>query len=83
MIKEKIKDIIKIVNNFYNFLKELIYRIINKKELHVSKEIRNQRLNECKNCESYKHGRCIECGCFVKPKSKFIYEMCLKDKWLI
>ena len=74
-------NMLKYLKNFCNFLLELIHRIIHRKELYVSKEIREERLKQCRNCESYKHGRCMECGCFVKPKSKFIYEMCLKDKW--
>ena len=53
------------------------------KTLVVSDEIYNKRLEICKSCSKFdeKQNRCIECGCYLPAKAKFILDDCPLNKW--
>lgn len=52
------------------------------KNILVSKDKRDKRLNACKECDEYDGSRCNECGCFVKAKTWLTTELCLLGKWV-
>jgi Family of unknown function (DUF6171) len=41
----------------------------------------NRRLNICQGCESFKEGRCMLCGCFMKLKARLSTGSCPSGKW--
>lgn len=49
----------------------------------VSKEEQQKRLSICEECEFFEkvNGRCKQCGCFMKVKTKFNISECPVQKW--
>lgn len=47
----------------------------------VSKEERKNRLDICEECDKYKNGRCLECGCFLSFKTTLEAWHCPIKKW--
>lgn len=58
-----------------------VFDIIDPNQPRVSKNIRNDRLSICKQCERYSMGRCLECGCFMKLKTTLANASCPLHKW--
>jgi hypothetical protein len=69
--------------NLASFTFELIKNALETGALHVSDEVKNQRLEICRACEKYdpKQIRCIECGCFLEHKASFAIDSCPLKKW--
>jgi hypothetical protein len=71
--------------DFLQFIKYLFSK--DKKYIFVDKKTENERLNICKNCnlleKSCLGDRCGICGCFLKYKTKFVFEECPSEdkKW--
>jgi len=55
----------------------------NKTALLVSDETYNDRIEICKTCHKYDkiQHRCMECGCFLSGKARFVLEECPLKKW--
>ena len=64
----------------WDVMKESLF---NENTLLVSDEIYNERVEICKQCESYdeERNKCIECGCFLKQKARFALDSCPLKKW--
>ena len=69
--------------NFASFTFDLIKNALQTGALHVSDEVKNQRLEICRKCEKYdsEQVRCIECGCFLEHKTAFSIDSCPLEKW--
>jgi hypothetical protein len=69
--------------NLAEFSFELIKNALATGALHVSDEVKNQRLEICRKCEKYdsEQVRCIECGCFLEYKAQFSLDSCPLEKW--
>ncbi len=69
--------------NLAEFSFELIKKAVQTGALQVSDEIKNQRLEICRQCEKYdeKQVRCTECGCFLEGKASFSLDSCPLGKW--
>ena len=70
--------------NLAEFSFELIKNAVRTGALQVSEEIKNQRLEICRECDKYdaKQIRCIECGCFLENKASFSLDSCPLGKWV-
>lgn len=79
----------KIIRNFYWFIKHLIYF---KGDPKVSTSVKNDRLAICLNCPKLnkkgflvwlKGSRCGICGCFTEYKVRYKFEYCPDEppKW--
>ena len=70
--------------NLAEFSFELIKNAIQTGALQVSDEVKNQRLEICRNCDKYdaEQIRCIECGCFLQTKTSFSLDSCPLGKWI-
>jgi len=53
------------------------------KNLIVSEKLYNERIEICKSCPKFdkNQDRCIECGCYLPVKAKFIIDDCPLNKW--
>ena len=56
------------------------------KKIIASPEIQIERLKICNDCEFIRlknsmYKRCAECGCFLKPKTRLLYQSCPIGKW--
>ena len=76
--------ILLIVGSF--FIVQYFLIIIYDKKIIASPKIQMERLKICNSCEhillkNTLYKRCAECGCFLKPKTKLLYENCPIDKW--
>lgn len=82
------------INTFkkiFNFSKFLIRWFKFNGEPKVTQEIKNSRLEICRNCEIHKTEKIFNllvcdiekggCGCFLAEKTKFVFEQCPKEKW--
>lgn len=51
--------------------------------LLVSPEVREERMNVCRQCEYYdeKQNRCRHCGCHLEAKVRFAIDSCPLKKW--
>jgi hypothetical protein len=51
--------------------------------LMVSQEVREERMNTCRQCEYYdeKQVRCRHCGCYLEAKVSFAIDSCPLKKW--
>jgi hypothetical protein len=69
--------------NLAEFSFELIKNALTTGALHVSDEVKNQRLEICRKCDKYdpEQIRCIECGCFLEHKAQFSLDSCPLGKW--
>ena len=69
--------------NLAEFSFELVKNAIRTGALQVSDEVKNQRLETCRNCDKYDADqvRCIECGCFLESKVSFSLDSCPLEKW--
>ena len=69
--------------NLAEFSFELVKNAIQTGALHVSDEIKNQRMEICRNCEKYdsRQIRCTECGCFLENKTGYALDSCPLGKW--
>ena len=54
-----------------------------KQHVIVPKEIQKSRLKECEGCYHYQKGmkRCMQCGCFLVPKTALSMSFCPLQKW--
>ena len=70
--------------NLAEFSFDLIKHAIQTGALQVSDEVKNQRLETCRNCDKYDADqvRCIECGCFLEAKTGFALDSCPLGKWV-
>lgn len=48
-----------------------------------SEKIYNNRLKICRSCSKFdkKNQECLECGCNIPDKAKFILDSCPLNKW--
>jgi hypothetical protein len=71
------------VKNLFNSIKSIAIDVSNGKELLVTDEIYDQRVQTCMNCPylSDDKNSCTQCGCIVRVKAKFQSEGCPKKYW--
>lgn len=60
--------------------------IIIDKKIIAKPSIQIERLKICNDCEHVRlkntlYKRCAECGCFLRPKTKLLYQECPIGKW--
>ena len=70
--------------NLAKFAWDIVKQAVTSNEsLMVSKEISQQRMEICKQCEFYdeEESRCIQCGCWLAQKVKFALDSCPIGKW--
>jgi hypothetical protein len=69
--------------NLAEFSFELIKRALMSEALLVSDEVQSQRMQICTSCEKYDklQDRCVECGCFIQPKTRYALDSCPLHKW--
>lgn len=69
--------------NLAKFTFEVVKQAFSSNALFVSPEIKQQRLDICKQCEYYDAAqiRCKHCGCFLEHKTNFALDSCPLDKW--
>lgn len=69
--------------NLASFTFELIKKALSGESLTVSNEVKEQRMDICKNCEHYdaEQIRCKECGCMLEYKTGFALDSCPLNKW--
>lgn len=54
------------------------------KDLIASQELFDERMEICYGCDKYdsEQNRCVECGCFLDMKARFILDSCPLKKWV-
>ena len=52
-----------------------------KKFIIYDKDIVDNRISICKDCEFYNGSRCEKCGCFMTIKTKLYNSYCPVNKW--
>lgn len=69
--------------NLASFSFELVKRALQGESLLVSEDVKNQRMEICKQCEKYDSNeiRCTECGCMLEYKTGFALDSCPLGKW--
>ncbi len=69
--------------NLAGFSFELVKQAIRGGALVVSDKVQNERMEICKSCEKYdeSENRCMQCGCWLEPKTKFALDSCPLGKW--
>jgi len=57
--------------------------IASKDRILTPEELAIKRLEICEKCPSLSKdsGRCAECGCFIKAKTRINFEECPLEKW--
>lgn len=54
----------------------------NPETVYADKDLEDQRLAICKDCEHYLvTTQCSQCGCFMPAKVKLLYSSCPKGLW--
>lgn len=81
--KREYPSLIQQGKNLAEFSFELIKNALETGALHVSEEVKNQRLEICRACDKYDPDqiRCTECGCFLEHKAEFSLDSCPLEKW--
>ena len=71
--------------NLAKFTFEVVKQAFSSNALFVSPEVKQQRLDICKQCEYYDPNqvRCKHCGCFLDHKTNFLLDSCPIDKWSV
>jgi hypothetical protein len=71
--------------NLAQFTFEVVKQAFTSNSVFVSSEIKQQRLDTCKQCEYYdsRQIRCKHCGCFLEYKTNFALDSCPIDKWSV
>lgn len=71
--------------NLAKFTFEVVKQAFSSNALFVSAEVKQQRLDICKQCEYYDSSqvRCKHCGCFLDHKTNFALDSCPIDKWSV
>ena len=69
--------------NLAEFSFELVKHALTSGALQVSDEVQQQRMEICRSCEEYDESqvRCMKCGCFLEPKTRFALDSCPSGKW--
>jgi hypothetical protein len=69
--------------NLTQFASNVAKDAITSGSLFVSKEVQQERLSICHECEYYdpNQERCKHCGCFLEQKTKFSSGSCPINKW--
>jgi hypothetical protein len=69
--------------NLTQFASSIAQNAITSGSLFVSKEVQQERLSICHECEYYdpNQERCKHCGCFLEQKTKFSSGSCPINKW--
>jgi hypothetical protein len=72
------------INNLKKVLDEKKLAIVEKqRELITTKEIQEERISICNDCEELFHftRQCKECSCFVDAKTRLSSSFCPLNKW--
>jgi hypothetical protein len=69
--------------NLASFAFEIVKKAFSSEALLVSKEIKEKRMDICKQCDRYdpEQIRCKECGCLLEYKTDFALDSCPLKKW--
>ena len=57
-----------------------LYSLLDEDE-RAGKELMDERLNVCGECERNADGTCLECGCYCIIRSFAVSKHCPVDKW--
>jgi hypothetical protein len=71
--------------NLAKFTFEVVKQAFSSNALFVSPEVKQERLDICKQCEYYDatQVRCKHCGCFLDHKTNFALDSCPINKWSV
>lgn len=60
-----------------------VHQLAKKKPVMVSRDRRAKRMAACQKCSSLRHSdiRCMECGCFLKIKTRLTTATCPNGEW--
>ena len=81
--------------SFWGHATNVAKAAVSGQQVLVSDDVRVERLVQCAGCEQlqrYQPGaalgddvtmgdKCLQCGCYVKPKAAFATEVCPMGKW--
>ena len=69
--------------NLASFAFEIVKKALQGEALTVSAEVKQQRMEICKQCDRYdpEQLRCKECGCLLEYKTDFALDSCPLGKW--
>jgi len=68
-------------SNLYNDILSITKNALSNKQVIVSSDISQSRLDICESCENFNNDTCNICGCFMPAKVKFAPTKCPIDKW--
>lgn len=73
----------KVAKGMANLIAKTSNAIAHGEKIMSPAEIAHRRINICEKCPSLDKdlGRCLECGCFVKAKTRVNFEECPLGKW--
>lgn len=67
------------INKIFNFMKALCFHIGAGCPKSTQTEI-NKRYAICESCQMFHNDQCLECGCNISTKSKFLNKLAWKDQ---
>ena len=67
--KPCIRCLIREMNQQEEYKKLQVYLDSFSEEIRADEEVYEQRLQQCKKCDSLNQGICIKCGCFVEARA--------------
>jgi len=81
--KQKLPPVTTQIANAASAVGRVVKAVIKNEQIIAAESLCNERIEACKQCRRYirRSGRCMECGCFVKPKASLLTEKCPKNRW--
>ena len=43
--------------------------------------VQEERMSTCRQCSQFRDGKCLQCGCYMRLKTKFAEVECPLGKW--
>jgi hypothetical protein len=63
------------MDNLYDYINRI------EEDIKTDKDLYEQRLSICKDCNYLSEGMCRACGCFVELRAAIKTNVCSYDKW--
>jgi hypothetical protein len=63
------------MDNLYDYINRI------EEDIKTDKDLYEQRLSICKDCNYLSEGMCRACGCFVELRAAIKTNICSYDKW--
>lgn len=82
-MEQQYPPIHKQASSLAKFTFQIIKKALHSEALHVSDEVYEERLKECRSCEYFdpEQTRCRQCGCYLEQKARFALDSCPIHKW--